>query len=78
MEANGNCRTHTGRNRRWAAPRKTSTSAALIIGSTNRRAEQRRNGMSTITTDTGGTAKSSVTSSFGAELIVRHRQFIDA
>jgi len=79
MEANGNCRTHTGRNRRWAAPRKTSTSAAPIIGSRNRRARAGRNGVSIITTDeAGGTAKCRAMGSFGVELIVRERELIDA
>jgi hypothetical protein len=41
--------------------------------------EQRRNGMSIISTyEAGDTAKWKATSSFGAELVVRDREFIDA
>jgi hypothetical protein len=72
MEANGNCRTHTGRNRRWAAPRKTIDQCSAIIGAQTGVPEQGRNGMSI------NTAKCRATCSFGAELIVREREFIDA
>jgi hypothetical protein len=79
MEANGNCRTHTGRNRRWAAPRKTIDQCGADHREHKPEPEQRRNGMSIISTyEAGDTAKWSATSSFGAELIVRDREFNNA
>jgi hypothetical protein len=80
MEANGNCRTHTGRNRRWAAPRKTIDQCNADHGE-HKPASQSRggHGMSITSTDEAGdTARWSATCSFGAELIVREREFIDA